>query len=396
MRILVITTILPWPEDEGARMRAGQTVRALTDVGDVDLYAIHGTHRTPPAAPVPDDLPLRRVRIRPRPVATRWAKRTWLRPGGPPRQVVGWNRSLQADLEAWADGPYDLAWIVRAAPPAATGLPSFCPAVVDLDDLEDQKAIERRDVATGRHAYELRVDAARWERWQRGLARRAVSVAVCSEQDRARVGYPNAIVIPNGYEPAGRVDRAPADPPRILLQGKLVRPPLFDAATVLASEILPSIRRRVPDTGLDLVGTADRRVHALAERDGVRVHGRVPSMGPYLSSAALVAVPMRWGSGTRIKILEAFAHGIPVVASAIGAEGLDVEDGRHLLIADDPDAFADACVRVLTDPRLAESLTTEARARYEDRYRWAPIRALVGEIARSVAAGERAATEGAA
>ena len=397
MKILVISMILPWPQDEGARMRAGQTVRALCEAGDVDLYCIHGTSRTPEPPPVPSNLHLRRLRIQPRPAAGRWARRAWIRPGGPPQMVAGWKQSLRADLQGWADDPYDLAWIIRAAPPAAVGFPTACPVVVDLDDLEDQKALERRATTTGMRSMTLRIDAARWGRWQDRLARKAVSVAICSQEDRARIGYPNAVVIPNGYESAEPVVRAAAPgagPPTLLLQGKLIRPPLLDAATILVRDVLPAVRRSLPEATVDLVGTADRRVRALAEFDGVRVHGRVEFMAPFLESAGLVAVPMRWGSGTRIKILEAFAHRIPVVASTIGAEGLDVVSGRHLLIADEPEAFAAACVQILRDPDLARRLTDEAHALYEERYRWAPIRAQIGELARSVSAGARVGRQG--
>ena len=386
MRILAISLILPWPQDEGARMRAGQSVRALTEVADVDLYSVHATAQAPDPPP---DLPLRRVRVRPRPVAGRVARRSWMRPGGPPQMVAGWREALRVDLHAWAEPPYDLVWVIRAAPLAAVGVPDFAPLVVDLDDLEDQKALERASISSGMASRAFRIDAAHWARWQRTLARAAIAVGVCSEADRARVGYPNAVVIPNGYEPAETVvrpdPRAPGSP-RLLLQGKLIRPPLLDAAQILAGQVLPIIRQAVPDAGVDLVGENDRRVRSLSELPGVRVHGRVESMTPFLASADLVVVPMRWGSGTRIKILEAFAHRIPVVSSPIGAEGLDVESGRHLLIAEDPKDLAAACVRVLQDPALARRLTDEAYGLWESRYRWEPIRTQIGDLARSLAA----------
>jgi glycosyltransferase involved in cell wall biosynthesis len=134
-----------------------------------------------------------------------------------------------------------------------------------------------------------------------------------------------------------------------------------------------------------LVGPAADAVRELAARPGVEVTGAVPDMAPWLDAADVVAVPMRWGSGTRIKILEAFAHGIPVVSSTIGAEGLDAVDGTHLLLAEGADAFADACRRLLSDASLRLQLATAARSLYLDRYRWEPIRAEIGALARRAA-----------
>jgi len=98
------------------------------------------------------------------------------------------------------------------------------------------------------------------------------------------------------------------------------------------------------------------------------VVGEVPSMDEELARASVAVVPVRYGSGTRVKILESFAHRVPVVSTTLGAEGLDVEDGVHLLLADDPEEFAAATVRVLDDHRLRVSLTEAAEARYLDRY----------------------------
>ena len=95
-------------------------------------------------------------------------------------------------------------------------------------------------------------------------------------------------------------------------------------------------------------------------------------------------VPVRYGSGTRVKILEAFAHRIPVVSTTIGAEGLDVTDGLHLLIADDPDSFADRCERLLTDADLRRQVVDAAERLFEERYTFAAaqdrIRAVVHEV----------------
>ena len=104
-----------------------------------------------------------------------------------------------------------------------------------------------------------------------------------------------------------------------------------------------------------------------------------------LARASVGVVPLRYGSGTRVKILESFAHRVPVVSTTLGAEGLEVEDGRHLLVADDADAFAAATVRLLRDPALRVRLTEAAEALYLDRYDGRlvdeAVRALVEDVA---------------
>lgn len=394
MRTLMVSFVAPWPEDTGARIRAAETLRALATVGEVDLYCILDADRTWHGPPPPAELPAARVRVkvRPRPSARR-RRADWMRPGGPPRRFAGWRGDLGPDLREWARGPYDLTWYVRAGAVAAVGGPGSTHAVVDLDDLGDVLAREQAAVATNTASRLLhRLDGRRWARLQRDLAGRVGAVGVCSELDRSRLGVANAVVLANGYEASGLpadLGRPAHDPPTLLLQGSLVRPPLTDAARALATEILPRVRRDLPSARLLLVGGAAPDVRSLALAGAVEVTGAVPEMAPWLEAADVVAVPMRWGSGTRIKILEAFAHGIPVVSSTIGAEGLDVRDGTHLLIADDPDDFAGACRRLLTDDGLRRSIAAAARERYDERYRWGPIRDGIGDLARRIAGGDR-------
>jgi len=119
----------------------------------------------------------------------------------------------------------------------------------------------------------------------------------------------------------------------------------------------------------------------------VVVVGQVPEMEPELASADVAVVPVRYGSGTRLKILESFAHRVPVVSTTIGAEGLDVSDGVHLLLADNADAFAAACERIVTDNDLRAKLVEAAETRflecYESQVARTQIVQLVGELATS-------------
>lgn len=390
VKILVVSIVCPWPEDAGARMRAGQTVRALTEIGDIDCYLLASRDRIDEARTPPSDLPLRRLRALPRPSPPKTFQRlAWIRPGGAPRKFAAWDGVRSEDLRAWADRRYDAVWVIRAGAYGAVRPLDHGPVIVDLDDLEDRKAFDRARVERVRRATQLRLDGRRWERRQREIAREVETVVVCSELDRERVGVPNAEVIPNGYASpwdAPTTPRpAPNGSPLILLQGSLNRPPLYDAASVLVRQVLPRVRAVHSNARVALVGLGGERIRTLGREPGVQATGWVPSMRPWLEEADLVAVPMRWGSGTRIKILEAFAHGIPVVSSSIGAEGLDAIPGEHLLIEDDPARFADACLRMLSDVEMRSQVTLAARRLWEERYRWEPIQESIGRLVTSIA-----------
>ena len=119
------------------------------------------------------------------------------------------------------------------------------------------------------------------------------------------------------------------------------------------------------------------------------VLGRVPDMIPELARADIAVVPIRYGGGIRNKILESFAHRIPVVSTTIGAEGIDAEDGIHLLIADSPEDFAAACERLLTDIDLRKRLVDAAEQRYLEVYEWSPTRERLRTICTEVVASQR-------
>ena len=150
--------------------------------------------------------------------------------------------------------------------------------------------------------------------------------------------------------------------------------PNEDAVAFFADEVLPRIQEKVPDVQFSIVGgNPSARVQRLAEREGVVVTGRVPEIKPYFAEATVFVVPLRIGSGTRLKILEALAMGKAIVSTSVGAEGLDLKDGEEIFIADEPIAFADAVTRLLTDPTLRRRIGENGRARVEQDYDWRSI-----------------------
>jgi glycosyltransferase involved in cell wall biosynthesis len=138
-------------------------------------------------------------------------------------------------------------------------------------------------------------------------------------------------------------------------------------------EVLPVIRQSIPDVNLRIIGRRPApEVLALTKQDAaVEVTGTVDDVRPWLADCAAMVVPLLSGGGTRIKILEAMAQGVPVISTTVGAEGLPFENGKHLLLADDPASFAAACVSLINTAAKRENLTKAARDEVVARYSWA-------------------------
>ena len=165
-------------------------------------------------------------------------------------------------------------------------------------------------------------------------------------------------------------------PHQIVFTGTMNYFPNMDGALFFARECWPLIREQVPDASWQIVGrTPTPEVQRLAELPGVTVTGAVPDVRPYLAAAAVAIAPLRIGSGTRVKILEAFAMRKAVVSTTVGYQGLAIESGKHLLIADRPEAFAQAVVDLLRDPSARGALGKAGRILVEEEYSWAQSRA---------------------
>jgi glycosyltransferase involved in cell wall biosynthesis len=386
MRSLLVAHDVPWPSLGGGLVRLAQVVEAMGSVTDLDLFVIHDQNRS--RITLPPTVAVHRSKSVQFPRASsqiRW-RLEWAARRGVPLEVVMTraDRAPRLALQNWARPPYDVVWFSTANAYEWTGRPKLGPAVVDLMDLEDVKARLRaalladqlqsrrsRDSLRARFARsQARLNGYDWHRYQRSLAAEVERVVVPSALDAARSGLPNVTVIPNTYPRPQRPVGNPAGggPPVVLLQGSFDYQPNIDAAQWLATDIAPRIRAAVPEAEVRLVGRPGTNVTQLHQPRAVTVVGAVPTMEEELARASVAVVPVRFGSGTRVKILESFAHRVPVVSTTLGAEGLDAEDGVHLLVADDPEEFAAATVGLLGDPALRVRLADAAEALYLERY----------------------------
>ena len=161
-----------------------------------------------------------------------------------------------------------------------------------------------------------------------------------------------------------------AESNHIISVGTMYWPPNIDGMLWFLNEIYPLIRQRNPDVEFDIIGARPPEAISAFNRlkTGVHVHGYVDDPTPYLENAGVMVVPLRAGSGMRVKILNALSQGIPIVTTHIGCEGIDVIHDQHLLIADTPAEFAAATSNLLENPHEANRLGAAGRDLIQNRY----------------------------
>ena len=233
------------------------------------------------------------------------------------------------------------------------------------------------DSSLGRRAA-YTIEARKMATYERDALRKFHHVIAVSEHDRQQMlsmdPSCSISVVPTGVDTEKYTVAPPAtaDPPTIAFLGSMDWEPNIDAVLYFCREIFPRIRAQVPTAVFQIVG---RNPHASVKQlasGAVQVTGTVPSVSEYLRDATVVVVPLRIGGGTRLKIFEAMATGKAVVSTSIGAEGLAVQSGRDLILADDAESFADATVRLLRDAAL-RSQYEQAAARLAGEYDWSKI-----------------------
>jgi len=172
-----------------------------------------------------------------------------------------------------------------------------------------------------------------------------------------------------------------ADAPTVLHMGTMFWPPNITGVLWFAREVLPLIHQRAPQARFVVVGkNPPPAVQALAADPRVQVTGYVADPAPYLATADAFIVPLHAGGGMRVKILDAWLWGLPVVSTPLGAEGIKVREGENILIAGDAPAFAQATLRLLTEPALKRQLRANGRAWVEANYAWQVVYRQVDEV----------------
>jgi len=224
----------------------------------------------------------------------------------------------------------------------------------------------------------------RFERWAFAESTRVVTV---SDEDavlvRDRFGTDRVDVVDNGIDRAyfETVD-ADREADRIVFLGSFEWRPNLDAVRLLLDSIFPRVRAAVPTAKLDLVGRnpPESLVSRLLAQPNVTLYPNVPDIRPFLARSGVMAVPLRIGGGSRLKILEALASGLPVVSTRVGAEGLRLVSGRDLVVVDEVESMADAIVDDIRHPDAAQARAASGRRLVLEQYDWDALAARLGRV----------------
>jgi glycosyltransferase involved in cell wall biosynthesis len=379
MRILLITETVPYPLDTGGRIKTWHTLRALARAHEVHCHAFVRTTAQRDAAMGPlaaqcrsvtlhllRRQPLRELGYMARSLAT-GRPYTVIRhfdPGVHAR-VMGTCRERRIDA-VYCDHLSMFEYAIRL------GLP----IIHDAHNVE-HRIVRRFAQHLGLHPRRL-IFAREWgrllayERTMYARARLIFAVSAIDRDDIAQLagGRVPVVSVPIPVEVSGMtaIERL-TDEPEVLFLGALDWPPNADAVTFFLSSIWPGIRAALPAARVSIVGRGEAALaRQFAATPGVRFTGRVPDIEPWIRGSRVMVVPIRSGSGMRVKILDALARGLPVVATGVGWEGIEAVPGTHLLTADEADAFAAATVRVLRERDTAQALSRAGRQLALDRY----------------------------
>jgi len=390
MRILILTPQLPYPPQQGTSLRNYHLLRYLAARHEVSLLSFAGADARPSHLAHLQAF-CHTVRTVPAPERS-MARRLWTLLSSA-RPDMAWRLFSPEYARALATGlarePFDILQVegIEMAP-YLWGLQPPHPFVV-FDDHNAEYVLQKRAFLTDLRrpqrwpaaAYSL-VQWRRLRRFERAVCRRANGLVAVSQADAQALTALDPrlspVVVPNGVDlEAYRPDFPPLAGlahPSLAFTGKMDFRPNIDAVLWFAQQVLPLLWQRDPDMRFYVVGQSPSpRLDPLRAEPRITITGRVDDVRPYIAGADAYVVPLRVGGGTRLKVLEAMAMGKALVSTSLGVEGLGVGDGREALLADTPEAFAEAVASLLADASRRRALGQAARAFVERGYGWERI-----------------------
>ncbi len=385
MKILVLSTWFPYPCNQGSKTRAYHLIKGLAKRHQIALISFEDQ-------PVqPDWIEHMRefcevVQVVPqKPFASGgWKSIAGLFSLKPAAAAAGYSPEMSKTVrkisaEWHPDMVFALTFVTA---PYALELPGL-PRVVDADNLLTlmlhEHYLQARSVLQRARRY-----LAYWKfrRYERILYQPFELCLVVSPRDTQRVleyipFRPEQVgLVRNGVDTnLNQPGLAKPGQHALIFNGALTYEPNLDAVRYFLLEIFPLIQRELPDTRLRVTGRTEGvpTQELRAVNGGLQFTGYLDDIRPTIAGSQVCVVPLRMGAGTRLKILEAMALGTPVISTSKGAEGLEVENGKHLLIADTPVDFAFQTIQLLKDPVLCQNLSTNALKLVREQYDWALI-----------------------
>lgn len=382
MRIALLTQVVPFPPDSGPKIKTYSVLQYLAQRHEIHLVSFVRTPEERASAEALSGLcrsvttvPLRRSRLK----DLGYLLRSMVR-GRPflierddvPAMRAAVQRVIrEQQIEAVHADQLSMAQYAVNAP-------------VSLRVLDEHNAvwtIVRRAAQRERLGVQRLLAGIEWRKlktYERDVCRRFDRVTVVSYDDQAAlvgsaVDASRFTIVPIAIDSTA-LAYLPRSPQArdIVSVATMFYPPNAAGIYWFASDVFPLIRQELPNSRFLIVGSRPpKRITQLASRDsGIEVTGYVADLGPILRQSGVLIVPVHVGSGMRVKILEAFARGIPVVSTSVGVEGIDARNGQHLLVADTPTDFARAVAQVLRDHSEATRLAEASRALVEEKYDW--------------------------
>lgn len=358
-KILVLAGETPLPPRSGVRLRVLHLARQLATAFEVEILALgsvsHGSDEPFDLTGVQHD----------------WGRlRPLLRSSTRPYMAEKLASVGAGQLAAGAGATTAQAELPFLVP---TALHARAPIVLDAHNVETELL---QTLAAGEpnrlRALRWRWEAKKTDRFERAMARAVAAVCTTSEADATtfeRWGAREVVVVPNGVDTKTIEYREPSQSSVLVYVGNFGYRPNALAARELVEEVLPALRESHAGATVRLVGASSEEVVDEGS-SGVEATGEVESTLPHLHAAGAMIIPLRAGSGTRLKVLEGLAAGVPIIATRLAVAGLHVRDGEHVLLGETPNELAAQTARVLADQALARALSKRGRALVEQNYSW--------------------------
>jgi len=399
VRVLWVKAGKLLPVDTGGKIRSYNLLRFLAKDHEVTLLSYYGGRRDPDyeaalAREIPGSESIYTAALDSN-AMQRGVDYLWRLPRRAPYAVSKFtHRAVQTTVaDRLSSGRFDVA--VCDFLSASANFPARLPVPCVLFQHNVESSLWRRMAAVESNPLKklsFAIESAKMTRYERATLGRFHHIIAVSEHDRQQMLQMNPAseitVVPTGVD-TRKFNVAPASsarPPRVVFTGSMDWEPNIDAVEYFCSQIWPRIRKEFPEAIFQIVGRNPfAKVQRLAS-ESVEVTGTVPSVAEYLEKASVVIVPLRVGGGTRLKIFEAMAMGKAMVSTSIGAEGLEVQSGRDLLLADNASSFADAVILLLRDAGIRRSLE-QAAVRLAAQYDWSHVVKQFAEVLRKLTPG---------
>jgi sugar transferase (PEP-CTERM/EpsH1 system associated) len=381
LRILIVTPSLPYPLVWGFGIRVYHIIKYLAERHQVTVLAYSGPNDQDSVSALEQTGATIHAVVRDEPstAAKRQAQLSSLfSPDSFQWQSLE-SRDMQTAIDRLlATDHFDIIQ-VESAQMAGFNFQSTAPLLVDEHNIEYE--LLYRTFSTERSALRKFYNWVEYRKFRYEEQRswkQSDGCILTSEREEAILRHHSprtaTLVVPNGVDiDSFQPPEGARDPNSIVFVGVMHYRPNVDAAIYFVREILPHVLRERPNLIFTIVGGGPPDELKRLSGRNIVVTGRVPDTRPYVARAGVVAVPLRMGSGTRLKVLEGLAMGCPLVSTSVGCEGIAIRNDEHLIVADEPVAFARSVLRVLDDEALAARLAQNGRALVVERYSWPSV-----------------------